>query len=66
MSQGSELTARIPEKKKVHNSLRGEENAASMFEAKLYLIYIFLKVHYLSIDQALQEKRAIAAVQNRH
>ena len=24
-----------------------------MFEAKLYLIYIFLKVHYLNIDQGL-------------
>ena len=24
-----------------------------MFEAKLYLIYIFLNVHYLNIDQRL-------------
>ena len=53
LSQDSELTARLPEKKNVHNSLRGEKNAASMFEAKLYLIYIFLKVHYLNIDQGL-------------
>ena len=40
-------------KKNVHNWLRGEKNAASMFEAKLYLIYIFLKVRYLNIDQGL-------------
>ena len=43
----------LKKKKIVHNSLRGEKNAASMFEAKLYLIFFFLKVHYLNIDQGL-------------